>query len=284
MSKFAAGLHWCCRCSRCGNIFSLSRILVKLGLSKGHVGQAHYTSVILNNLILWPTAAWYTLRTGKIPDLLTITVFLLAGVFATGLGRIFTFTTLNKMSVRVNTIHFHLTALCNNDSNNLHGEKPTLNTLVGTIIVIVGLSLVSRLSEYTKRFSVFVGLLASFFYGIGEVLRKYGTTITPNPPVGAAIGSLEALTFLPFYKANTISSFTVNKLFFMSGISTSLALLLVFVSYSLIPLVMAVPLINTAPLFTICLSLLIARRFENFSVKVIAGGLTVMVGILFIVS
>ncbi|MEM0443421.1 MAG: EamA family transporter [Candidatus Caldarchaeum sp.] len=265
--------------------FSLSRILVKMGLRNGDVNQAHYTSVLLNNIILWPLACVYTLSSGHAPSPLTVVVFLLAGIFATGLGRLLTFTTLKKMSVTESTPFVSISPLfATVIAVLLIGETLTPKVLIGTTLVVAGLSLVSNLRGSTMRLSIFTGLMASFFYSIGEVLRKYGTMLTPNPPAGAAIGSLAALAFLPFYRHNTTKHITSNKFYFLSGLSTSAALVLVFVSYSLTPLVIAVPLINTAPLFTILLSFLILRDVENFRPQVVAGGLIVMTGVLFVVA
>ncbi|MCS7129527.1 MAG: DMT family transporter [Candidatus Caldarchaeum sp.] len=264
--------------------FSLSRILVRLGLRDGYVNQAHYTSVLLNNVCLWPVAAIYTYIYGQTPSLISLAVFLAAGIFATGLGRLLTFTTLKTMTatestpfVSVSPLFATLIAIL------LLGETATPRIIVGTVLVVGGLLAVSNLKEHVFRLSILTGLTASFFYSLGEALRKYGTTLTPNPPAGAAIGSLAALAFLPFYRNHASNQITRNKFFFMSGISTSAALLLVFVAYALTPLVIAVPLINTSPLFTIVLSLLIARKTENFKLQVIAGCLTVMLGILLIV-
>ncbi|MCS6769127.1 MAG: DMT family transporter [Candidatus Caldarchaeum sp.] len=264
--------------------FSLSRILVRLGLREGYVNQAHYTSVLLNNIFLWPAAAIYTYMCGQTPSVMSLAVFLAAGIFATGLGRLLTFTTLRTMTATESTPFVSVSPLfASIIAVALLGETATPRIIVGTVLVVGGLLGVSNLKEHVFRLSILTGLMASFFYSLGEALRKYGTTLTPNPPAGAALGALAALAFLPFYRSNASNHITRNKFFFMSGISTSAALLLVFVAYALTPLVIAVPLINTSPLFTIVLSLLIARKTENFKLQVIAGCLTVMLGILLIV-
>ncbi|MEM4303934.1 MAG: EamA family transporter [Candidatus Caldarchaeum sp.] len=266
-------------------LFSLSRIFVRLGLSHGYVNQAHYTSVVLNNLFLWPLAIFYTFSTQQIPSLFSVIVFLLAGLFATGLGRLLAFTTLKTMTVTESTPFISLSPLFASAIGVLFmGETPSIKIVVGTVFVVAGLLMVSKLREYIIRASILIGLTASFFYSLGEVLRKYGMTITPNPPLGAATGALAALALLLFYKNNTTIYITKNKFFFLSGFTTSAALILVFVSYTYTALTIAVPLINTSPLFTILLSLLITRHTENLSPQLIAGTLTVMAGILLIVS
>jgi drug/metabolite transporter (DMT)-like permease len=164
------------------------------------------------------------------------------------------------------------------------GEALTTNLLIGIILVTSGLLMVSKIQENGKKIAFFVGIVASFFYSVGEVLRKYGTSITPNPPIGAAIGSLAALIFIPFYKSNKTANFRINRFFYLSGLSTSIALLLVFISYATAPLIVAVPLINTAPVFTLFLGYLIARRSEEFGLRIIVGVLMVMSGVIFIVT
>jgi drug/metabolite transporter (DMT)-like permease len=265
--------------------FSMSRILVRLGLKAGYVEQAHFISVLMNNLILWPMAAFYTYSTNTFPNPSSLMIFLTAGLFATGLGRFLTFSTLKRLTATESTPFVSISPLfASLIAVFFMGEALTINLLIGIILVTSGLLMVSKIQENAKRLAFFVGIVASFFYSVGEVLRKYGTSITPNPPIGAAIGSLAALIFIPFYKSNKTTNFRINRFFYLSGLSTSIALLLVFISYATAPLIVAVPLINTAPVFTLFLGYLIARRSEEFGLRIIVGVLMVMSGVIFIVT
>lgn len=264
--------------------FSSSRILVRLGLKAGYVEQAHFISVLMNNLVLWPIAAFYAYATNTFPNLSSLMIFLIGGFFATGLGRFLTFSTLKRLTATESTPFVSISPLfASMIAVFFMGEAPTINLLIGIILVTSGLLIVSKLQENGKRLAFFVGIVASFFYSVGEVLRKYGTSITPNPPIGAAIGSLAALIFLPFYKSNRINNFRINRFFYLAGLSTSIALLLVFVSYATAPLIVALPLINTSPVFTLCLGYLIARYSEKLGLRIIVGILMVMTGVIFIV-
>ena len=264
--------------------FSASRILVRLGLKAGYVEQAHFISVLMNNLILWPIAIYYTYFTNTFPNSISLMIFLMAGFFATGLGRLLTFSTLYKLTATESTPFVSISPLfASMIAVFFMNETITTNLLIGIILIITGLLTVSKIQGNGKRLAFLVGIAASFFYSVGEVLRKYGTLITPNPPIGAAIGSLSALIFLPFYRTGRTNNFGMNKFFCLSGISTSIALLLVFISYATAPLVIAVPLINTAPVFTLFLGYLIAGRSEEFGLKIIAGSLMTMTGVIFIV-
>jgi len=264
--------------------FSSSRILVRLGLKAGYVEQAHFISVLMNNLVLWPIAAFYAYATNTFPNLSSLMIFLIGGFFATGLGRFLTFSTLKRLTATESTPFVSISPLfASMIAVFFMGEAPTINLLIGIILVTSGLLIVSKLQENGKRLAFFVGIVASFFYSVGEVLRKYGTSITPNPPIGAAIGSLAALIFLPFYKSNRINNFRINRFFYLAGLSTSIALLLVFVSYATAPLIVALPLINTSPVFTLCLGYLVARHSEKLGLRIIVGILMVMTGVIFIV-
>jgi drug/metabolite transporter (DMT)-like permease len=265
-------------------LFSASLLLVKLGLKDGYVEHAHFISVLMNNIILWPAAIFYSLITNAIPTLNSLTIFLIAGFLTIGLGRFLVFSTLNDLTATESTPFVSIAPLFASMIAVLFmNEKPTTNLLIGIILVTCGLLTVSRIWRNSKGLAFLVGIAASFFYGVGEVLRKYGLLITPNPPIGAAVGSLVALIFLPFYRINRNNLFGINKLFYLSGLSSSFSLLLVFVSYATAPLIIAIPLKNTSPVFTLCLGYLTNRRTEKFSLRIVVGILMVMLGVIFIV-
>jgi drug/metabolite transporter (DMT)-like permease len=264
-------------------LFSASRIFVRLGLKAGYVEQAHFISVLMNNLILWPLAILYTFATNISLNLSSLTIFFIAGFFTTGLGRFLTFLTLNRLTATESAPFVSISPLFTSMMAVLFmNEMMTTKLLFGTILVVSGLLLISIKLENRNWFAFLVGVTGSFFLSVGEVLRKYGMVINPNPPLGAVVGSLAALALSPLYRYRT-NIFKINKYFFWSGLSISFALLLVFVSYAMAPLVVAVPLINTSPLFTLCFGYLIARSNEELGLGITLGILIVTAGVIMIV-
>jgi len=266
-------------------LFSTTRILIRLGLANDNTGQAHYTTIVFNNLFLWPVAVWYTLTVGDAPNSMAVLAFFVAGFFATGLGRLLAFSTLNRLTVTETTPFISTSPLfAFAVSLLLLSDRPSLKNLIGTGLVVLGLLLISGRLDSGKKISILVGLMAAFFYGVGEVLRKYGTNLTPNPPLGAALGALAALTLLPAYNVRPKLNVLRNKYFVLGGLTSSAAVLMVFVAYSLVSLYIAVPLVNSSPLMTLLISAIFLRDRENLKPYVVGGGILASAGIVLIVS
>lgn len=273
--------------------FALGNTYVKKGMMNGDPRSAHRISLVINMLILWPVAIVYMLFYLSHVSPMALIYFALAGIASSGLGRLFSFMGIERMGVSESTQISAISPLFTAAMGvMILSEEMSLGVSTGTALVIVGLLLLSRYGASRYRLiGITITVLSAFFFALGDLLRKVGLTYTVNPPLGAALGSTVALlTFYPRSSGSKISlhsAFSISGMsreFVLSGILMSMALLMEFIAFSLIPLVIASPLIRTTPLFALLFTHLILKGIETVRFRTIVSAVLIVVGIVAILT
>lgn len=271
--------------------FALGSVYAKRGMGSGSPRMAHRVSLIMNLVILWPAALIYTSLWPSPLFLVAIAYFILAGLASSGLARLLLFMGIERIGVAesspIASIAPLFTAVL---GTSVLGEAMTPGIALGTALVILGLVLLSqyRMSRY-RWIGILITLLSAFFFSLGDLLRKLGLTYTANPPLGAALGSTAALLMFYSYTSEKpgpalISRRGMSRDFVLSGVTTSIALLMTFSAFSLTPLIVASPLIRTSPLFALLFTYLMLRGVERLRVRTIASVVITVAGIFLVIT
>lgn len=166
------------------------------------------------------------------------------------------------------------------------GEEPTLIIIAGTVLIVVGVALISSGGEKKewRRRDIFYPLTAAIFFGISAIYRKAGIDSLGNPIYGATIATTSGLIFMAaiIFTARRFGQFKFNWrscfYFSLAGLSVSFAysLYLQALKYSTVNVI--APLVNTGPLFILILTFLFLKELERLTVKIVVGTIMVTTG------
>jgi uncharacterized membrane protein len=165
------------------------------------------------------------------------------------------------------------------------GEILTLPIGVGTILIILGVALLSfnrnEKGGWLDRRLIFP-LATAFFYGIASIPTKIGVDITNSPILGATIESSTSLIVIVLYIFLSKQKLSLNRqsftYFSLGGVIGSIAFLCLLYAFSIGNLVTVVPLFSISPLFTILLAYFLLGGLEKITVKLIVSAILVVIG------
>jgi uncharacterized membrane protein len=172
------------------------------------------------------------------------------------------------------------------------GEQLTLNVFCGTLLVILGIVLLSHRTDPGRRIRlryVFFPLLASLLAGFSQVLRKVGLGSVPHPILAAAVTSTSSflvvvLGFLIVGKSAQLFKFTRQSLPYLLGAGACISISMVAIYYALDlgQVVVVIPLSSTGPLFALILTSILLRDSERVTGKVVAAAMLIVGGAILI--
>ena len=172
----------------------------------------------------------------------------------------------------------------------LVGEEITGSILIGTMLVVIGVALITSGNQggrfSLKKTAVLLPLLSAIFYGASAPVRKIGLSLLPEPILGALVGS--AVTLVIFSVAGISPGNTQTKVrlhrggigyFTMGGVALSLGWVCMFTALLAGKVSVVSTIIGTNPLFSLLLSLMLLRSSEKINNRVIAGCLVIVAGV-----
>ncbi|MBI3015382.1 MAG: EamA family transporter [Candidatus Tectomicrobia bacterium] len=167
------------------------------------------------------------------------------------------------------------------------GEVLTLQILLGTVLIILGVMNLSQEKRQQRPWrpqDLLYAVLATAFYGLSSVIRKWGIREIPDPVLGAAVNSLAAAILVGIFtsvrrgEGRPAMGRSAGWYYVASGISAATAILFVFMALSYGDVVVVSPLMSTRPLFAILLSFLFLRDVERVTWRIFLGGVLVVLG------
>lgn len=220
-------------------------------------------------------------------------LFVLGGLLGTAIGRLATFVGVDKVGASVNTAVINTRPLfASVFAITLLGEVATLLTIAGVVVLVVGLVTLTLgkggdLRGWEPRHLAYP-LLAAATFGIGNVVRRYGLTVTDTTVLEALfINELTALVVLLGYalvrrrEALFGAPAATYALFSVSGVITAFALgsLFAALAHPEGRVVIVDPLAGLAPLFTTVFSYFLLRDLERVTKPIVGGTLLVVLGV-----
>ena len=218
-------------------------------------------------------------------------VFVGAGLVGTALGRLATFTGVDRVGASINSAGISsrplfATAL----AAGFLGQAVEPVVGVGILVLVSGLVVLALskggdLSGWNPRDLVFP-LAGAFFFGAGNVARAYGLDAFGEVTLLEAValneaGALVALAGYGVYAArgDVFSAPKTTYAYFAgSGTLTAVALLALFAALELGRVAIVDPLAATAPLFTTVFAAVLLKDLERVTRGVVAGAALVVVG------
>jgi DME family drug/metabolite transporter len=268
-----------------------STIPTRKGLQQSTPRSSALIYLLVNTALLWSmTVILYPL------DQLTtrgVEYFILAGLFAPGIARVFRDmsilrlgVTLTSPIVATNTLFAVIFATL------LLQEPVTLSLIVGVILVVGGVNLISyrRGIQAWRGRDLLYPLVAALLFAASTNIRKVGLELSDLPILGAAITSSISLLILsitvlvssrPRGPVLAVNSMAV-KYFVIASLMSSIAFVFYFVSLSQGLLVRVQPIAATNPLFALLFSHLFLKDMERVTPRIVIGSALIFLGILFV--
>ncbi|MGM0592294.1 MAG: DMT family transporter [Halobacteriota archaeon] len=271
-----------------------SPVMSKRGLSYGG-GPMLVTFIVVGTgfVMLWVSVILLQGVDNFAPDLTLYGygVFLVGGIVGTVLGRISNYTGISRVGASVNSsvvatnpLFATVLALV------FLGEYITLLQAAGIVIVVTGLTVLtaSKGGDLTgwKRSDLLFPLFAAFAFGAGNVIRRFGLTVTSAQPIeGLALNETAAffgiVCFLiarrePFFERLPIRAYGY---FVATGVLSVLGLLMLFIGLKNGRVAIVTTLSGTSTLFATLFSYLLLGDLERVTRGVAAGATLVVAGI-----
>jgi uncharacterized membrane protein len=169
-------------------------------------------------------------------------------------------------------------------------EIVTFSILFGTILIVVGIALLSfkikdNMGGWTTKTSL-LPLIAAICFGFSTAPRKLGVDLTNSPILGVTIETTVGFSLFILYLLLTKKKIVVKKnslmFFSIASISTIIGLICLLSAMNIGNIVNVVPIANLSPFFTLLFSYLFLRKIEVISLKLIIATIIVVIGIILI--
>lgn len=274
--------------------FGLSQILVRKNLHKSNYLFITLTVTIMGNIILWPLALAFTDLNTINPE--GILLFIIAGLLAPGVARLFYFKGMETAGMSTNASIFSTYPLYTSIiATLLLGEMLSSENWTGLICIIVGVIFIGRSmnngdtqTANTTKKGIIIAFLGSLAMAFSQILRKEGLNIYNEPLLGVAAGyttSLIVYLLVIRLSRNTETPhFSLNDVrnFWKPGIGIATGWLLAFVALSQEMVSIVAPILQTELLFIIFFAYVFLKKQEKVSLKLAASAILIVSGVILV--
>jgi uncharacterized membrane protein len=275
--------------------FGLSQILVRKSLHKSNFLYITLTVTIMGNIILWPLVLAFTNLNTINPE--GILLFIIAGLLAPGVARLFYFKGMETAGMSTNASIFSTYPLYTSIiATLLLGEALTMENWTGLMCIIVGVFFIGRninngdtQTTNTTKKGIFIAFLGSLFMAFSQILRKEGLNIYNEPLLGVTAGyttSLIVYLLVIRLSRNTETPrFSLNDVrnFWKPGVGIATGWLLAFVALSQEMVSIVAPILQTELLFIIFFAYVFLRKQEKVTLKLAASAILIVVGVILVI-
>jgi drug/metabolite transporter (DMT)-like permease len=267
--------------------FGLNAVLVRKALRHTTPATATISVAAVQTLIL------STLLVFDLPtfNLEAVVYFIAAGFLAAILGRTFNYMSIEKLGVPVSTSLVGTNPLWAMILGVVFlGEVVTLSTISGSILVVVGVALISgwgKDSNLNLR-DMGIPLASAFFYAASSAVRKIGLNLLPESVLGAVVGAMTGLVAYPILmrllgRSNEFKFSRKSVPFLIAGgITTSIAWISMFMATQQGSVGVVSAIIGANPLFGLALSVVLLKDTESITPQMIIGCLTIVAAVIVI--
>lgn len=266
--------------------YGLSAVLVRKGMRSSNPLTGALVGTLVQVLILSGLLSVYLPQR---LDWTAVAYFIASGVLASTLGRLCNYMSIERLGVPISASIIGSSPLFSTlFAVLLVGEEVAATTLMGTLLVVVGVVLASggdRNGGFGLRnFAVVLPVLSAAFYGASSAVRKVGLIILPETTLGAFVGAASSLVSFAVYvaAARRVGDVILNRsslrYFGLSGVVVSLGWLSMFNALAAGEVSVVATLIGTYPLSSMVLSWLMLRGSDRLGWRVIAGCLVIVSG------
>ena len=264
---------------------AIATLLIQQGLRRSNFYAGFWINVTVGAIGLWAAVLLFVPRASW--DWRALPYFVFSGVVGTSAGRLFRVAAIEKVGAPVAAAILNMTPLVATAlAVALLGEHVTLPIMGGTLVIVAGtilLSLSGRYVGFPPRHLLYPFLAATCF-GVVQIARKMGLS-QAGPLFDAAVNisaaMIAATTFIVATgKVRYLRCDRRSLLYLIGGgiaENTGVTILIVALGFGQVSVV--TPLIGTAPLFVLLMSLLSARGRGQLGWRVWSGTVLVVVGV-----
>lgn len=268
--------------------FACSNVSVKPGFRYSTPMTATFVSLLIHSIVLWAAVFWR----GGIPPVANAAVvaIVIASIMQPGI-RHFHYTGIHKIGTsRAVTLRNSYPFLTVVAGIVFLGEPLTLLSLLGTLLVVIGIVLISwRIDKNVPAFRwsyLFYPIATVMLTAIVHPLRRYAMLQSNEPLFFAAlVGPISLIAFALFY----VSPACKEKLVWdrraacslvASGFFETIAVLFMLIAFSAGPVYIVSPIAATVPIWTLILGAIFLRELETFNTASVIGTICVVAGII----
>jgi DME family drug/metabolite transporter len=272
--------------------FSVAHVLIRRGLVDSNAITGSFISHSISATVLCllvpffvpPWAVWNP----------AIAYFVLAGIFAPGIGRTLSYVGIERVGVarsvpivNASPIFASILAVLYLD------EAWVVQNIAGTLLVICGVIMISVVKPAKgewRKMDIIYPILGAVAFGISANLRKGGLDAINVPVLAAAVTAATAALFsLGLLRLNGgKGAFKLSRKsagwLFTAGFFNTAAMLSVFYALSFGKVVIVEPLVSSNPVLTLLLTAIFLKDLEVLSARIIVGSLLAVVGTILVVT
>lgn len=278
-------------------LWGLSPVVMKRGLERDGTSMLAAVVLVIVSFGFFTTIA--TITYGPHDSYLGLSstgtvIFLFGGVIGSSLGRLVLYVGVDRVGASVNTAVVNTRPLFASIlAVALLGEPVSVWLGIGIVAIVAGVVSLSLSRGGDIRgwepYELAFPLFAAIAYGAGNVVRRYGFTMTEADVLSAfVLNEFAAMGILVSYALVTRgpdlfqASRRTYAYFATGGFLSSLGLLCTFLALSRGPVVVVDPLVGTAPLFAVLFTYIFLQRVERVTRGVVLGAVFVLVGVVFV--
>lgn len=266
-------------------------LCIRVGTDEGSVREAMVVALLVNVALVVPAVvAWYYPDYGVTP--VSLAAFAAAGVAGSWLSRELQFRSTELVGaartapvVSANALVAAALAIA------LLGETATALHLIGVVLIVGAVAVVSRetadddVDDYARR-DVLVPVAAAALLGVEPILLKWGFAAGTPTAVGlavmlgtATVGYLASERLRGRLDVAAALSAGERRWYVGAGVAGTAALVGYFAALATAPVVVVVPVLQTAPLLVVGLSVVfLPRRLERVTPRLAGATVVVAVG------
>ena len=270
----------------CSVFYASALVSARAGMHYSTPTTVTLVSILMQNLLLW-LAIFVTGGVHAVP-LAGVLLFTLVGLFQLAV-RLLAYTGVEKIGASRSSALQSVSPLISAAiAITFLGEPTTLLIILGTLLVVIGIVLISWKPERQfpdfRTWHLLLPIGAAFLTGINHPIRRYVLTMANEPLFFSALmGTVSLGGFLIYFAVSPRSQRLVwNRQaigpFLATGVCETTSILLIITAISMGRVVIVAPIAASYPVWSLILSAIFLRDVESVNGKVIAGILSVVAG------
>ncbi len=272
--------------------FAVSHVLIRRGMVGSNAITASVFSLTMSAVVLWTLVPFLVpLHAFRTP---AIWYFVVAGVFAPGLGRTLNFVGIERIGVaRAVPIVNSSPVFASIFAVLYLGEAWVSQNILGTCLVVSGVVVLSSIKPAEgpwRKMDVIYPILGAVAFGISANLRRGGLLVSNVPIMAAAVTAATAFLFSCglLYARGGRAVFQLPRSSFAwylaAGVFNTAAMLSVFYALGVGKVVIVEPLVAANPVLSLLLTAIFLKDLEAITLRVLIGAICTVVGTILVVT
>lgn len=266
-------------------ISAAATIFIRQGLRTSGALTGFWINVLVGVIGLWVVVA-VTGGPGAVSPA-ALGYFVLAGLVGTVAGRLLRFLAIERVGASVSTALINLNPMIATLlAIVLLGERVTLPVVAGTLVIVLGTTLLSLSGRHVgfRARLLWLPILSATCFGMVSILRKLGLG-GAGPVIGAALNATTAaVAFGAFMVVSGQRDLMIARgrplaYFVAAGVLENAAVFLNIVALGMGTVSVVTPLYGSSPIFVLLLSFFFLRGVEVLTARVVTGTVLIVVGI-----